>query len=76
MTEQVVTCPECGEVKKFHKSKVFFDPLLSDKSKGRFVYFCTNHEPQNIHWVYEKFVVKNVIISIRQYVFEGRLPKK
>ena len=39
-----------------------------DKKKGRMVYYCTNHS-NPIHFVVEKFYVKDSLVSIRNYVF-------
>ena len=71
-----VHCPLCHEKRKnTNRNKVWFDKMLSDKSKGKMVFFCTNHESL-IHFVIEVFEVHNVIISVRQYVFDGRKPKQ
>ncbi len=71
-----IHCPVCNEKKKQGKNnKVWFDRLLSDKSKGKMVFYCTNH-PSLIHFVTEVFDVNNAIISVRQYVFTDRKPKK
>jgi hypothetical protein len=62
-------CPDCFEILKNSKlNKVWFDPKLSNKKKGRMVYYCTNHS-NPIHFVVEKFYVKDSLVSIRNYVF-------
>lgn len=70
-----IHCPLCGEKRKnTPKTKVRYDPMLSDKKKGKMVFFCTNHEPR-IHFVIQVFHVDDDIISLRAYVFQDRLPK-
>ena len=59
--EKEVYCPRCGEKKKNYKPKIFFDPKLSDKSKGKMVYYCTNHKPNPIYFCIEEFAVHDVI---------------
>lgn len=71
---ELILCPICGEKKKDRKSKVHYDPNLSDRSKNKLVYFCTNHE-DHLFFTREIFKVKNVIVSVRQYIFYGRIPK-
>jgi hypothetical protein len=71
-----IFCPICGEKRKnTRKNKVWYDPKLSDKSKGKMVFYCTNHDPR-IHFVLEVFEVKNDIVSVRAYVFQDRRIKK
>jgi len=75
-TDQVIYCPKCGEKRKSYKNKVWYDPKLSDKSKGKTVFFCTNHEPYAIHFCYEEFIVNDAIASMRIYVIYAKLPKE
>jgi len=71
-----IHCPICGEKRKdSKKNKVWYDPSLSEKKKGKMVFYCTNHEPR-IHFVLEFFKVYNDIISVRAYVFQDRKSKK
>jgi hypothetical protein len=75
---QNIRCPipSCNEKRKnTNKNKVWFDSNLSDKKKGKMVFYCTNHSPTYIHFVIQIFRVKDQIISVRQYVFTDRLPK-
>lgn len=70
-----IRCPVCGEKRKnTRKNKVWFDPNLSEKKKGKMVYYCTNHE-FNLHFILRVFEVDNVIVSVNTYVFHDRLPK-
>lgn len=70
-----IFCPVCGEKRKnTNKNKIHFDEILSDKQKGKMVFYCTNHEPR-IHIVISLFLVKDDIVSVRAYVFQDRLPK-
>lgn len=80
MTDEInwekVVCPVCFEQRKNTKNnKVRYDPLLSDKKKGKMVFFCTNHKDTFIHFVIQVFKVKDQIISVRQFVFQDRMPK-
>lgn len=75
VTKLTIHCPVCNEKKKDRNSKVHYDPQLSDRGVGKNVYFCTNHGDNFIHFVIQLFEVDDVIISVRQYVFSGRLPK-
>lgn len=72
-----IHCPLCGEKRKNTKTtKVRYDPLLSDKKKGKMVFMCTNHPPNDwIQFVIQVFEVNDVIVSVRSYVFQDRLPK-
>ena len=72
--EKEVYCPRCGEKKKNYKPKIFFDPKLSDKSKGKMVYYCTNHKPNPIYFCIEEFAVHDVITSMRIYVMYDKKP--
>jgi len=72
--DQVVFCPRCGEKRKKRNSKVFYDPKLSDKSKGKIVFFCTNHDPYPIHFCIEEFTVNDAISSMRIYIMYGKIP--
>jgi len=56
------------------KNKIFYDPLLSDKKKGKMCFTCTNHK-HFIMFVTQIHIVKNVIVSVRQFVFQDRLIK-
>ena len=70
-----IRCPECHEKRKnTKKNKIFYDPLLSDKKKGKMTFHCTNHE-HFIMFVTQVYTVKDVVVSIRQFVFQDRLPK-
>ncbi|MCV0393667.1 MAG: hypothetical protein K5790_10335 [Nitrosopumilus sp.] len=74
---QKVKCPHpsCSEIRKnTPKNKIHFDSNMSDRKKGKMVFWCTNHNPW-IHFVIQIFKVKNQIVSVRQYVFKDRLPK-
>lgn len=73
-SKRIVFCPKCGQQKKSHKNKVWYDPMLSDLKKGKIVYYCTNHEP-SIHFVLQEFSVNNVLASVRVYVFQDKKPK-
>ena len=75
-SKRVVYCPICGEKKKSYKNKVWYDPMLSDPKKGKFVYYCTNHKPNSIHFVIRIFKVHNQIVSVRAYIFQDRKPKR
>lgn len=70
-----VECPVCHEKRKNTKrNKIFYNPDLSDRKKRKMVFHCTNHE-HFIMFVIQVFKVKNVITSVRQFVFQDRLPK-
>lgn len=70
-----IHCPICGEKRKnTNKNKVIYDPMLSEKKKGKMVFFCTNHD-HRIHFCIQYFAVKDDIMSVRAYVFQDRLPK-
>ncbi len=70
-----IHCSLCGEKRKnTKKNKVWYDPALSSKSKGKMVFMCLNHEPR-IHFVVEFFEVNDDIVSVRNYVFHDRKPK-
>jgi len=70
-----IHCSICGEKRKNTKTnKVWFDPKLSDKKKGKMVFMCLNHNPR-IHFVIEVFEVNDDISSVRNYVFQDRKPK-
>lgn len=71
--EKDVYCPRCGEKKKDYKPKIFFDPLLSDKKKGKLVYRCTNH-PEWIYFCIEEWEVNDAISSMRIYVIHDKRP--
>ncbi len=71
-----VVCPICFEQRKNTKSnKIFYDPLLSDKKKGKITFSCTNHDKTYIHFTFQIFKVKDQIVSVRQFVFQDRVPK-
>lgn len=70
-----IHCPVCNEKKKDRNSKVHYDGVLSDRKLNKNVYFCTNHGDNYIHFVIQVFEVEDVIVSVRQYIFSGRLPK-
>lgn len=73
---QNIFCPLCGEKRKNTKrNKVWYDPALSDKKKGKMVYYCTNHK-QSIHFIMQVFEVNDTIASVRVYVLYDRKPKK
>lgn len=70
-----VVCPVCHEQRKnTPKNKIVYDPLMSDKKKGKMVFHCGNHD-RFIMFVIQVFKVKDNIISVRQFVFQDRLPK-
>lgn len=70
-----IHCPICGEKRKnTRNNKVWYDPKLSDKKKGKIVFFCTNH-PQSIHFVVEVFEVHDAIATVRVYVIYDRKPQ-
>ena len=69
-----IHCVLCGEKRKnTKKNKIHFDPKLSDKSKGKMVFFCTNHNPR-IYFVVEIFEVNDDISSMRIYVMWDKKP--
>lgn len=69
-----VECPVCHEKRKNTKrNKIFYNPDLSSKKKGIMVFHCTNHE-HFIMFTFKVFLVKNVIVSVKQYVFTDRIP--
>lgn len=67
----------CGEKRKdtSKHNKVHYDPKLSDKKKGKMVFFCTNHDPR-LYFVIEIFMVNDDIVSMRRYCMQDRKPKK
>lgn len=70
-----VRCPECNEKRKnTKKNKIFYNPDMSDRKKRKMVFHCTNHK-HFIMFVIQKYVVKDVVVSVRQFVFQDRLPK-
>jgi len=75
MDWQKVECPICHEKRKnTKKNKVFFNLDLSNKQKRKMVFHCTNHE-HFIMFTIQIFTVKDVIVSVRQFVFQDRIPK-
>jgi hypothetical protein len=72
---QTIFCPVCGEKRKnTKKNKVWFDPRLSEKQKGKMTFYCTNHNPR-IHFVMQEFIVDDDTVSVSAYVFQDRKPK-
>ena len=74
-TDSIVFCPLCGEKRKSYKSKVLYDKMLSDKSKGKIVFYCTNH-PYIVHFCIEVLEVNDSISSMRIYVMYDKIPKE
>jgi len=71
-----IMCPICHEKRKnTKKNKIFYDPLLSDRKKGKMTFHCTNHK-HFIMFVTQVHTVKNVIVSVRQFVFQDRITSK
>ena len=70
-----IHCVLCGEKRKStsKNNKIWYDPKLSDKKKGKMVLMCLNHNPR-IHFVVEVFTVNDDIVSVRRYVFQDRKP--
>ncbi len=74
MNWEKIECPICHEKRKnTKKNKIFYDPLLSDKKKGKMCFTCTNHK-HFIMFVTQIHTVNDVIVSVRQFVFQDRLP--
>lgn len=74
MNWENIRCPVCHEKRKnTKKNKIFYDPLLSDKKKGKMCFTCTNHK-HFIMFVTQVHTVKNVIVSVKQFVFQDRMP--
>jgi len=70
-----IFCPICGEKRKNTKrNKVWFDPKLSDKKKGKMVFYCTNHEPR-IHIILEGWEVYDDVITVNTYVAWDKKPQ-
>lgn len=67
--------PSCNEKRKegSKRNKVWYDAGLSEKHKGKMVFFCTNHKPR-IYFVMKVYIVNDDIVSVRRYVFQDRLP--
>ena len=76
--DKYVKCPECGEVLKDYKPKVFAEPRLGSKTKR--VYRCVNfpeHEfGEDIIWSVEKHAVKDSFTAIRLFVVYDKKPKQ
>ncbi len=76
-TEEIwknIHCPICNEKRKnTKKNKVWFDNALSDRKNGKMIFYCTNHDDP-VHFMIQLFIVKDVLVSVKQYVFHGRLP--
>lgn len=76
-----ICCPLCNEKRKnTNKNKVWFDKVLSDKPRGKMVFYCTNitkpkAHKNRIHFEIRYFEVDDDIVSIKAIVVEGRLPK-
>ena len=70
-----IHCVACGEKRKptSKNNKVWYDPKLSEKSKGKMVFFCTNHDPR-IYFVVEIFAVNDDISSMRIYCVHDKKP--
>ena len=76
---QKVKCPDpsCDQVRKNTPSnKIWFDSGMSDKAKGKMVFFCTDtRHDQPLHFMIKLFIVNNVVFSCNEYVFKSRIPK-
>ncbi len=71
-----IHCPICGEKRKnTTKNKVWFDYALSDKSKGKMVFYCTNHTPR-YYFVFKYYSVDDDFTSMKIYIMQDRLPKE
>jgi len=70
-----IRCPLCHEKRKNTKTnKITFQPLLSDKKKGKLTFLCSNHE-HFIMFVTQVHTVNDVVVAVRTFVFQDRLPK-
>ena len=69
-----IHCVLCGEKRKnTKKNKVWFDPKLSEKKKGKMVFMCLNHNPR-IFFCVEGFAVNDDISSMRIYTVWDKKP--
>jgi len=71
-----VVCPVCHEQRKnTPRNKIWSDAFLTDKKQGKMVFFCTNHEPNNIYFIIQVLTVNDQEFTVRQFVLDKRLPK-
>ena len=57
-------CPDCNK-------KMVYDPILSEKNRGIKSFWCI---PCSHIVVEKRFMVKDVVKSVRRYIFKGGLP--
>lgn len=73
-----IRCPVC-HIKRMRNSKnnkIFFSEEMSNRKKRRMTFHCTNHGETYIHFVIEVFYVEDQIVSVNDFVFKDKLPKK
>ena len=69
-----IHCIQCGEKRKnTNKNKIWFDNALTDKKKGKMVFYCTNHNPR-FYFVVKFYTVDDDASAVRTYVMRDRLP--
>lgn len=64
MPTPIQRCPDCNK-------KMTYDPILSEKNRGIKSFWCVKCSQILVE---KRFNVKDVVHSVRRYIFKGELP--